>query len=382
MNRIKMTISALLLFVAVAGIGLGLAAWKHAITQEANAASANQPEPKETVTVAVAKSFKHRPATTSIGTVIALRSITLRNELPGTVSQVMLIPGQIVEAGTMLVRLDVSVEEAELKAQAAQAALAQTTLKRVRQAYLKRAVSEVEVDRAAAERDVALANIARIKATIARKTIRAPFRARVGLADVHPGQYLNAGTLLTTLQGVDDAVHVDFTVAQPVAWDLKVGQNVDVFVSGDLVPVIATIAALDARIDPATRNALVRARIEGAARSPAPGSSVRVRVPVGQPRNAVAVPVSALRKGPEGDHVFVIAPDTEGEPRAHRRQVQSGTLLGDEIAVYAGLAAGERIAVSGSFKLRENTLVAIADDRRTGHSEAFHGDIQRTSATQ
>ena len=80
------------------------------------------------------------------------------------------------------------------------------------------------MDRARAERDVALAQIARTKAIIARKTIRAPFRARVGIADVHPGQYLNEGTQLTTLQGVDDAAHVDFTVAQQVAAGLREGE--------------------------------------------------------------------------------------------------------------------------------------------------------------
>ena len=168
----------------------------------------------ESVTVAVAQEREHRQTTTSIGTVLALRSITLRNELPGTVRQVRLTPGQIVDAGSVLVALDVSVEEAELKAQEAQAALAKTVLGRRQNLSQDLATAEEEVDRARADRDVALAQIARTKAIIARKTIRAPFRARVGIADVHPGQYLNEGTQLTTLQGVDDAAHVDFTVAQ------------------------------------------------------------------------------------------------------------------------------------------------------------------------
>jgi membrane fusion protein (multidrug efflux system) len=219
--------------VATAGC---LAAWKYASMVEADAASAKQPEPVESVRVAVAKEVDHRHTTISIGTLIALRSISLRNELPGTVSRAMLTPGQIVDAGTLLVALDVSVEEAELKAQEAQAALAETTLVRMQRASENRAASQIEVDRARADRDVALAQIARIKAIIARKTIRAPFRARVGLADVHPGQYLNQGTQLTTLQGVDDAVHVDFTVAQPVAAELRVGDRVDVFTNSESRP--------------------------------------------------------------------------------------------------------------------------------------------------
>ena len=366
-------IGSVLLLTTVVGTGGALAAWKYASRHDAGAASANQPEPIESVTVAVAKALEHRQTTTSIGTVIALRSITLRNELPGTVRQVMLTPGHVVDAGTVLVALDISVEEADLKAQEAQAALAETTLDRMQRARQNRAVSEIEVDRARAEHDVALAQIARTRAIIARKTIRAPFRARVGLADVHPGQYLNEGTQLTTLQGVDDAAHVDFTVAQRVAAGLRVGQSVDVFATSDSSSTAARIVAIDARIDPTTRNAMVRARIEGAANAPAPGASVRVRVPIGAPRTAVAVPVSALRKGPGGDQVFVIAPDKDGKTRAHARQVASGAMLGDEIVILAGLSAGERVAASGSFKLRDAVRVAIPSDPGAGGGQVTSG---------
>src|SRR5207253_8217596 len=109
-------------------------------------------------------------------------------------------------------------------------------------------------------RQVALAQVARTRAIIAKKTIRAPFRARVGLADVHPGQYLNEGTELTTLQGVDAAANVDFTVAQAAASELRPGEPVDVFEADDPRPLAARIVAVDAKIDPTTRNAMVRAR--------------------------------------------------------------------------------------------------------------------------
>ncbi|WP_447980102.1 efflux RND transporter periplasmic adaptor subunit [Candidatus Nitrospira bockiana] len=350
-----------LLLAALLALGLVLAAWKYASIQESQAAAANQPEPMESVTVAVAKEIEHRPTTTSIGTVLALRSIVVRNELPGTVREVRFTPGQIVDAGTVLVALDISVEEAELKAQEAQAALAKTVLDRRQSLSQDLATSQEEVDRARADRDVALAQIARTKAIIARKTIRAPFRGRVGIADVHPGQYLNEGTQLTTLQGLDDAAHVDFTVAQQVAASLQVGDAVDILAAGQSAPIAATLVALDARVDPVTRNQMVRARIEGGPAAPAPGASVRVRVPVGPPRNAVAVPVSAVRRGPGGDQVFVIGSDKDGKPRAYARHVESGPMLGDEIVIQAGLAAGERVAASGAFKLRDAVLVATGD---------------------
>src|SRR5690348_17703103 len=148
----------------------------------------------------------------------------------------MLAPGAVVDSGTVLVALDVSVEEAELQAGTAQADLAQTTLARLERLREAQATSQEEVDQARAARDVALAQIERTRAIIAKKTIRAPFRARVGLSDIHPGQYLNEGTELTTLQGVDAAANVDFTVAQAVAAELHPGEPVAVFAAGDPRP--------------------------------------------------------------------------------------------------------------------------------------------------
>jgi membrane fusion protein (multidrug efflux system) len=353
-------IASTLLLATILATGAGLAAWKYTGIVASEAAAANQPEPMEAVTAAVAREREHRRTTTSIGTVLALRSITLRNELAGTVRRVQLTPGQIVDAGTVLVALDASVEEAELQAQQAQAALAETTLQRLENLREHRATSQEEVDQARAARDVALAQMARTRAVIAKKVIRAPFRARVGISDVHPGQYLNEGTELTTLQGVADAAHVDFTVAQRVAAGLRVGDSVGVTTGGDSTAIPARIVAVDSRVDPTTRNATVRATIVGGT-APSPGASVRVLVPVGPPSSAVVVPVGALRKGPAGDHVFVIAADSNGKPRAHLKPVESGPVRGDEVLILGGLSAGEQVASSGSFKLRESVLVAVSD---------------------
>ncbi len=346
-----------LLLIAVALAGSGLAAWKIKALKNAGAATEGQPEPMEIVTTAVAAERNHRRTTTSIGTVLALQSVTLRNELPGTVGRIALRPGEIVETGAVLVELDVSVEAAELAANEARLALAEIELARVEGLLARDASSQIEVDRARAERDVARANVERSKAVIARKTIRAPFRARVGMVDLHPGQYLAEGTELTTLQGVEDAVHVDFAIPQRTAADLRISDSVEIVVASDAAPVAAEIIAIDARVDPATRNAWIRARLASAEKSPSPGASVRVRVPVGAAQLTVAIPVSALRKGPEGDHVFVIEPDPQGVPRAQVRSVRSGAMVGDEVLIASGLSRGERVAASGSFKLRPGVRV-------------------------
>ncbi|WP_284617181.1 efflux RND transporter periplasmic adaptor subunit [Aquabacterium humicola] len=369
-------IKSAVLLTALTGIGGALAAWKLNAMEASQAAAAGYPEPAESVTAATAAAREHRTATTAIGTVLALRSVTLRNELAGTVRQANLQPGAIVEAGTVLVALDVSVEQADLQAQQAQLALANTILQRQERLREHNATSEIEVDRARAERDVAAAQIARTQAVIARKTIRVPFRARIGLADVHPGQYLNEGTAITTLQSVDDALHVDFAVPQAVAAALKAGDRIDVFTGADghAAALAAKVAAVDARVDPATRNSTVRARLQlpkdaaGDVATLAPGSSVRVSVGVGSTTPAVAIPATAVRKGPAGDHVFVLASAPDNKLRAQLRSVQVGTALGDEVLIVKGLKAGEQVATSGSFKLRDAALVAVSKNTATATS--------------
>jgi membrane fusion protein (multidrug efflux system) len=349
-----------ILVVATVAIGLALAAWKSSSLADAQEAASNQPEPMESVASALAEEREHLRTTTSIGTVVALRSITVRNELPGTVRHVKLAPGTVVEAGTVLVGLDVSVEQAELQALEAQSKLAATQLERMQRMVERKAASAMELDAARAQFDVATAQVARTRAVIARKTIRAPFRARVGISDVHEGQYLNEGAELTTLQGVDDSVYVDFTVSQNVAAALRKGVPVGVYADANGTRVQATILALDSRVDSATRNTVVRARIADATQAPSPGASVRVEVPVGSAQRVVVIPASALRKGPAGDHVFVLSEDEAGKTRAHLRSVTVEALRGDEVVISSGVQAGERVAASGAFKLREAALVALA----------------------
>lgn len=347
---------ALIAVVAAVAVGLGL--WKWQSLRGNAVADAEMPETVATITT---QSRPYRPTTTAIGTVIALRSVTLRNEVAGTVASVALDSGTVVEAGAVLLRLDTSVEEADLAAQQAEAALARRRLERMQQLVQKKATSVESLEQAQAQHDVLVAQIGRTRAVIARKVMRAPFRARVGIADVHPGQYLEEGTLLTTLQGVDDAVHVDFTVSQQVAAGLRGNSEIEII---DTAPIAARVLAVDARVDPATRNATVRARVDTAqaqARALAPGASVRVRIPGAEAREAIIVPSSALRRGPEGEHLFVIATDAKGTSRAQLRRVRAGTVLGDEVLIESGLKAGERVATAGSFKLRDNALVILAD---------------------
>lgn len=357
-------IASLVLVLAAAGGAYVLMRAKGAANAQAAAAAANQPEPAAVVSASPARSATHARTTTAIGTVRAVRSVVLRNELPGSVREVRLASGQIVEQGALLVALDTSVEEAEVAAAQARVRLADTLLERIRRAAQSQGAAEADVDRAQAELDVARADVARLEAVIARKRLHAPFRARIGLSDLQVGQYLEAGTELALLQGVDEAVHIDFRVSQEVGARLVPGQSVEVLTAdGRSHP--AQLIASEAEIDARTRNATFRALMEGAA-APAPGGSVRVQVAIEDPQPVTLVSVAALRRGPAGDHVFVLAKGADGALRAQERRVTSGPMLGDEVVLLEGVAVGELVASLGSFKLFDGMLTALAPASESG----------------
>ena len=255
------SIASIALLGTILATGAGLAAWKYTDRAADAEASANQPEPMEAITVAPAAEREHRRTTTSIGTVLALQSITLRNEIAGTVDRVRLTPGQVVESGVVLVALDASVEAAELEAQQAQAALAKTTLDRLRESPdPQRHLAGGGGPGPRRVRGRPGADVAHSRADRQEGHPRAlpgPGRHRRRA----PGSIPERGRQLTTLQGVADAAHVDFTVAQRIAAGLQVGDSVAVYGSNEAKPMQARIVAVDARVDPDTRNAMVRARL-------------------------------------------------------------------------------------------------------------------------
>jgi membrane fusion protein (multidrug efflux system) len=364
---LRRAIASVAVLAAIAGAGFGLMTLKRHQQAAAAAAAAAMPEMALAVEAAPVTTRPYTRTSTAIGTVRALRSITLRNELPGTVHAVHLSTGKIVEAGELLVELDVAVEKAQLAALQAEARLAETMLGRMERALESQGASAADVDRARAERDMAVANRQRLEAVIEQKRLRAPFRARVGFVDLHLGQYLEPGTQLTTLQGIDETVHVDFAVTQDVATRLAPGTGIEVVTGPGAAPVRAEIVALDARVDATTRNTWIRAALRGVQPQPLPGASVRVSVPVTAPRDVAIVPVSALRRGPAGSSVFVLQPDADGKLRAHERSVASGAVLGDDVVIEHGLAAGDLVATLGSFKLREGALVTLPPNNGKAH---------------
>jgi membrane fusion protein (multidrug efflux system) len=375
MNRRALVI----VVVAIAAVAAGLAAFKYWRVSSMIAAAAAFGEPAEAVEVATVRPIGWQPEASAAGTIVARQYVTLSNELAGTVARVDFRSGQVVEQGQALLELDTRTERAELRSAEADIGLAKLTVERTTKLVEQRAGTQAEVDRAAAQLAQAQARRDVIATAIARKVLRAPFRGRIGLRDVHPGQYLAEGTELTTLESIDDSVYVDFRLPQETAARLAPGAEVRI--SGGTLPAPATavVRAIDARADEASRTVRVRAEVAGLGDAVKPGAFVDVTVASEAARQVLAVPLAAVRRAAYGDHVFVIGTAAAGEkgPRAEQRFVRTGPVVGGDIVILDGLAVGERVATEGSFKLRQGALVQVAEGAK---SPAAAGGTATTGA--
>ena len=356
----KRFFASLLLIAVVAGLGYGIVKIKEANSQ----ASVKKPQKESAVAVTAYQVVEsdYQNTTTTVGTVRAIQSVLLRNEIAGVVQKINLVSGQTVKRGDVLVQLDTSVEIADMKMSEAELVLAKLKLSKIKDAFGLDVGTDLEVTRRQTEYDVARAKLERTKAMIAKKTLIAPFDARVGIVDVHPGQYMDAGALIVNLQSVDESVYVDFYVSQDVALRLKKGDVIPGTMSHNSEVVMGKIDAIDSMINEQTRNAKIRTKFDSINKL-RPGGSLIIKVPVGSSHRVPAIPVTALRRSPEGAHVFVIIKDKEGKSRAELRQVTSGQMQGDHVFIHKGLKVGELVVAKGSFKVRNQSLLNIKDEK-------------------
>jgi len=354
---------ALIVIVAsVSGLVAFLAAYKYWRVSSMIATAASFGEPAEAVKVADVRAITWQGQASAAGTIVAREFVTLSNELAGTVARVAFSSGQVVEAGQALLELDTRTERAELRSAEADIELARLTANRTRRLVEQRAGTQAEVDRARAQLAQAEARRDVVAATIARKMLQAPFRGRIGLRDVHPGQYLGEGTEITTLESVADGVYVDFRLPQELAAQLAPGARVRLSGGALRKDAEAVVRAIDARADEVSRTVRLRAEATGLGAEATPGAFVDVTVASTAPRQVLVVPVAAVRRAAYGDHVFVIGATRDGGPelRAEQRFVKTGPVVGREIVILDGLATGDRVATDGSFKLRHGSLVRVA----------------------
>jgi membrane fusion protein (multidrug efflux system) len=224
-------------------------------------------------------------------------------------------------------------------------------------------ISRQEYDQATAQQRATQANVAETRATIERKTIRAPFSGILGIRKVNLGQYLSAGSAVVPLQSLNP-IYVDFGVPQQDAGQVRVGRSLRV-TSEDLAGRLWTgrVTALDSVVDQATRNVQVQATLSNPEGKLQPGMFVQVEVVVGASRPVITLPASAISYAPYGDSVFIISDLKDPKGHAYRGVRQQFVKVegsrGDQVAVVSGVKPGDEVVTSGVFKLRNGAAVQV-----------------------
>ena len=317
--------------------------------------------PPETVTTSAATAESWETALTAVGSLTAVQGVTVAAELPGKVVDIVFEPGAKVKKGDVLIRQDTSSEEAQLPGAEAQANLARTVLARDAEMLANHIISQADYDVAVAGRDQAVAQADNIRATIGKKTIRAPFSGRLGIRQVNLGQILREGDPIVTLQSLDP-IYVNFTLPQQQLTSLRPG--LPVRVTCDALPGLAItgrITTVNPLVDAETRNIQVQATVANPAEKLRPGMFVNAAVVLPARQEVLAVPATAVLYAPYGDSVFVVGDDKvrKGGKALRQQFVRLGEKRGDFVAVTDGLKEGENIVSTGVFKLRNGQTVAI-----------------------
>ena len=335
--------------------------------------AAMQPPP-EAVTTIVAERNEWPNTLAAIGTVAAVQGVTVSADLPGVVDRIAFDSGRTAREGDVLAELDTRQEQAQLTAAEAELELARLTFERMKGLIEHDAVSRAEFDAAAAAQKQAEAKIREIRATIARKTIRAPFSGMLGIRAVNLGQYLTSGSPIVPLQSLDP-IYVNFGVPQQDAGQIRPGRSVRI-TAADLggLEFAGRITAIDAVVDQATRNVTVQATLANPSGKLRPGMFVQAQVLLGAAQPVVALPASAISYAPYGDSVFIVTDLKNQEGRTYRgvRQqvVKLGGSRGDQIAVLSGIEPGQEVVTSGVFKLRNGAAVQINNEVQPANSRA------------
>ena len=355
----RMTLMLIGMAVFLAGIG----SIKMRQIQAAVAQAASFQPPPEAITTIVAKQEQWPASLAAIGTVAAVHGVTVSADLPGIVDKISFDSGKTVREGDVLVKLDTRQEQAQLAAAEAQRDLSRLNLDRMRGLREEGITSQSEFDRMAAEYKQAEARVGEIRATIDRKTIRAPFSGVLGIRQVNVGQYLTDGAPIVPLQALQP-VYVDFSVPQQEVAQVQEGREVRVTTEGAAgIEYVGRITAIDAVVDQATRNIHVQATFSNPDGRLHPGMFIQAQVVLGASREVVSLPASAISYAPYGDSVFVVAevkgPNGQSYRGVRQQFVKLAGARGDQVAVLSGVEAGTEVASSGVFKLRNGAAVLV-----------------------
>lgn len=366
----RMIVMLALMTVFIAGLGFIKIRQFQAMAEQF---AAMQPPP-EAVTTILARQEKWPATLSAIGTVAAVQGVTVSADLPGIVERISFDSGRSVREGDVLVQLDTKQEQAQLAAAEAQLQLAGLNYKRMQGLVEQDAVSRAEYDAASAAHKQAEARIREIRATIARKTIRAPFSGVLGIRQVNLGQYLTGGDAVVPLQSLNP-IYVNFGVPQQEAARMQPGRQVRAIV-GDAggQEFTGRITAVDSVVDETTRNVQVQATFANPGGKLRPGMFVQAQVTLGAPQTVISLPASAINYAPYGDSVFIVTemktPDGRAYRGARQQVVKLGSARGDQVAVLSGVNPGEEVVTSGVFKLRNGVAIQVNNTVQPANSPA------------
>src|SRR5262245_26993186 len=367
-KRMLVMLTLTLVFVGA----LGFVKFKQIQTAIAQGA-AYQPPP-EAVTTIVAAQEQWPSTINAIGTMAAVRGVTVSADLPGIVDQILFESGDAVREGQTLAILDTRQEQAQMAAAEAQRVLARLNFNRMQELLDQQVISKAEYDSATAQSRETEARVGEIRAAIERKTIRAPFSGMLGIRQVNKGQYLAGGDPVVTLQSLNP-IYVNVGVPQQAIGQVRVGRGVRITDENlGNVAFDGRVTAIDSVVDQTARNIQVQATLANPDGKLRPGMFVQTEMILGANQAVIALPASAISYAPYGDSVFVVPDMKDDKGRTYRgvRQqiVKVGPARGDQIAVLSGIKAGEEVVTSGLFKLRNGAAVQVNNKVKPGNNSA------------
>jgi membrane fusion protein (multidrug efflux system) len=315
--------------------------------------------PPQTVTAMKVGFTDWQPEIASVGSLRAVHGVDVTTELAGLVRNLKFQSGEEVKSGVVLVELNADSDIAQLHALEAAAELSQTAYARDKVQFEAQAISQAQLDSDAADLKNRRAQVEAQAALVAKKTLRAPFAGRLGITTVNPGQYLNPGDKVVTLQSIDP-IFVDFRLPQQQLSRISVGQILHV--TTDAFPgqtFEGKITAIDPRVDSATRNVQVEASVNNSARKLLPGMFGRVAVQAGDVQRHLTLPQTAITYNPYGATVFLAQKAADGSLVAQQTFVTVSVTRGDQAAVVSGVKEGDLVVTSGSLKLKNGTPLLV-----------------------
>lgn len=350
-----MFVRLVLMLVIVAAVGGGLFKLKMNQFAAMKAQFSVVPPPTEVTTAEVQKESWQR-SLFAVGSFAAFEGIDVTTQVPGQIEAIHFDSGQHVQKGDVLVTLDTSVDVAELAALAAESKWADLQYERAAKLLKDRTFSQSQFDEAAARRDQANAVALAKRASIAKKTIRAPFSGTLGIRMVDVGQYLKEGASIVPLQRLSP-IYLNYRLPERYFDALKLGQKVEVTVQAYPEEKFkGTVTAMDPGVDNGTRSIRLQATLENPDARLRPGMFAEVKTIQPTVDEVLTIPETAITYSPYGDSVFVV----EGGGEAltvTRKQIEVGENRGQRVAVTNGLSLGERIVTVGQNKLRNGMPV-------------------------